>query len=124
MTENTRRFTKRQLIDLGVANQKVCVADDTPYYRPWDDWREEDEGPAKVLADEHVSMDKFEEVRQRVFIAPDDGKLWSIQYEYGDGSGVSEMNPPDMCAWYKGVEVESRERVIVEYRPVQVEASS
>lgn len=124
MTENTRRFTKQQLIDWGVANLEGGKIGGTMFYRRWEEWGEEDKGPAKVIADEHIGMDGYEEVCERVFIAPDDGKLWSIQYEYSNESGVDEMNPPHMCASYRGVEVESRERVIIEYHPVQMETSS
>jgi len=96
-----RVFTSEDLIEWGVANR---LHPDWDYYMSpleFDD-------PAPVVEDEHSSMGDEEE-RRRVFVAPDDGKLYSITYECGGSkSGYNEMDPSNMSGTHHGHEVEKK----------------
>lgn len=81
------------------------------------------EGGEGALDDIHSGQDGFEEVRSRIFAAPDDGLLYSIDYEVNGGAGYDEMCPEGeaMLDQYTGVRVAACQEVTVVYRPVGVE---
>ena len=105
-----RNFTKAQLIEWGVANKKSGKY----YYEP----PEIDDESNAVVADVHLCNDEYEEVRARVFRAPDDGLLWRIQYEKNDNAPCDEMNEDELGAWTVAELVEAKTRTITVYEAV------
>ena len=101
-----RKFTRDELIEMKVANlpDEYGFTDEVEFM---------DESP--VVDDSHGDMGD-EEIRYRVFKAPDDGKLYRIEYECGGSkTGYSEMDPPNMRGSYTGYEVVLKEFVVHKY---------
>ena len=100
-----RSFTKEQLIEWRVANVPTELIG---AYQCYESPLDMDE-PSPVVADEHDHMGD-EEVRMRVFRAPDDGILYAIEYEAGGSkSGYDEMDPPNLNSRLSGYAVAAKE---------------
>jgi len=99
-----RRFQTQQLINWGVHDEENEI----------------------VVHDEILGMDKFECECERVFRAPDDGKLWRFTYERNDGAGYDDIvgtsygstARPEL-PYFDAVEVEAVEVITTKYRPVE-----
>ena len=112
-----RRFTKPQLISWGVANRpEVMIGTMQFYCSPM-----EFDDPDPVVDDRLERMED-EGVRSRVFRAPDDGKLYQIEYDIGGSkTGFDGMDPPDMEGSFTGCEVERKEKTVFFYEVIEEE---
>jgi len=114
MHTRIRTFAREDLIAWNVVNRHEDPDDeDTAYCSP----EYFDDIPTPVVSDELTRVGD-DPVRTRVFRAPDDGRLYAIEYEVsGSKVGVDEMDPPYLHDWYDGYEVEPETITKVTYVP-------
>lgn len=78
----TREFTRPELAALG-------VPPDSP---------EDVEYSDILLADEHVTVLKYTQLRRCIFET--DGRAWAVEYEAALEAGDYDFEPPDDYGWY------------------------
>ncbi|MEV8417813.1 hypothetical protein AB0P45_30075 [Streptomyces niveus] len=102
-----RHFTRQQLAALNVPPASPRDIEDDP----------------NLLADEHVTTQKYTALRRCVFLADDD-RTYAVEYEAALNVGDFEVGDggPDDHGWYgdtvKAVEVEEQEVVVIRRVPV------
>lgn len=99
-----RTFDTQQLIDWGVHEYYECE---------------------HVLEMEEDGMDKFEVDCHLILQAPDDGRLWRIDFQINNGAGYNDFTGisygdnlrPEVQS-FTGIEVEPKQKTVTYYEPV------
>lgn len=113
-----RKITKEQVIEWGLHNPAQETDYGHTYHERYEDWSD---GPTMVVDDVFLWDHKGWDTRLRVFMAPDDGKMWGIQYETNWESGIDEFDEGKLLGIYTARRVRPVTRTVVEYKDVEGE---
>jgi hypothetical protein len=78
-----------------------------------------------VINDEHFDSGRWSEHHRLIFIAPDDEKMWRVEYATGlteiqDHRAWDDEDPNvELDGMVEGVQVEPYERVVIDYKEVE-----